>query len=122
MTKNFPHAVLYGSAVYQGFQTMHPYFSQEIDHILAHIQESVRGSQTGGLLRGTAEHARLEISIPFTLGSLDYNSVKDYMTDCWYSHMFKFVSDQPIEIVVLYFLTCKDIYIRCYVSFKSVVQ
>ena len=99
MAKNFSHAVLYGPAVYQGLQTMHPYFSQEIDRISTHIQESVRGSQTGGLLRGTAEQARLEIGIPFTVGSVAYNYIKDYMTHCWYGHMFKFISDQPIEIV-----------------------
>ena len=96
MAKNFPHAVLYGPSLYQGFQTN---FSKEIDHISTHIQESVRWSQTGGLLRGRAEYIRLESGIPFSICSVDYKSVEDYLTDCWYRHILKLVSAQPIEIV-----------------------
>ena len=99
MTAKFPRSVLYSPNLYQGFQVMYPYFNQEICHIMAHLQESVNLSQTGQLLRGTAEAFRLEIGVPFTLGTVDFRIGSDYTTDCWYKHMWNFVDAHPIEII-----------------------
>ena len=88
MSNIFPHIVLYGPDLYQGlFQVMHPYFNQEICHIMTHLQESVIFSQTGQLLRDTAEAFRLEIGVPFTMGTVDFKIGSEYTTDCWYKHM-----------------------------------
>ena len=92
-------SVLYGPDLYQGFQVMDPYFNQEIFHIMTHLQESVNLSQTGQLLRGTPEAFRLEIGVPFTLGTVNFTIGSEYTTDCWYKHMWKFADAQPIEII-----------------------
>jgi len=99
MSKTFTRAVFYGPDHYQGFNVMHPYFNQEITHITTHVQESVNGSQTGKLLQGSAEAFRLELGLPFTLGTVKYDLVAPYLSDCWYKHLFKFVSKQPLEII-----------------------
>ena len=99
MAKNFPRDVFYVPDLYQGFQVMHPYFNQEICHIVTLLQESVSSSQTGKLLRGTAEAFRLEIGVPFTMGTVDFKIGSKYKTDCWYKHMWKFVDAHPIEII-----------------------
>ena len=54
MAATFPRSVLYSPDLYQGFQVMHPYFNEDICHIMTHFQESVNLSQTGQLLRSTA--------------------------------------------------------------------
>ena len=50
------------------------------------LQESVVDSQTGKLLYLTAEALRLEIGLPFDLGTTDYSIYSAYTTDCWYKH------------------------------------
>ena len=99
LVKSFPHAILYGPDLYQGFQVMHPYYNQEICHIMTHLQESANGSQTGLLLRGTAEAFRLELGLPFSLGSTNYKICSAYTTDCWYKHLWEFVERNPIDII-----------------------
>ena len=41
----------------------------------------------------------LKSGLPFTLGTVKYDLVAPYLSDCWYKHLFKFVSKQPLEIV-----------------------
>ena len=43
MAKTFPHKVLYGPDLYQALATYHPYFLQEIIHIMT-ISRSRRAS------------------------------------------------------------------------------
>ena len=74
---------------------MHPYFNQEICHIMTHLQDSVNLSQTGQLLRGIAGAFWLEIGVPFTLDTVDFKIGTEYTIDCWYKHMWKFVDASP---------------------------
>ena len=102
MSKHFLLAVFYGPEYYQCFHVMHPYFNQEVTHITTHVQESVNrinGSQTAKLLQGSAEAFRLELGLPFTLGTVKYDNVAPYLSDCWYKCLFKFVSKQPLEVI-----------------------
>ena len=68
MVRNMPHTIFYfyGPEKYQGLNVYHPYFLQEITHVMILIQESVSQSQTGIILRACAEAFRVEIGIPFS--------------------------------------------------------
>ena len=98
MSMSFPRDVLFGPALFQGYQLQHPYFTQEISHITTLLQKSVRNSQTGQLQRLTAECFRLELGIPFELGSTPYKPFDSYATDCWYKSLWKFAAEHPIKI------------------------
>ena len=37
MANTFPHKVIYGPDLYQGLAIQHPYFLQEIMHIMTHL-------------------------------------------------------------------------------------
>jgi hypothetical protein len=39
MAKSFPQKVLYGPELYQGMDMKHPFFLQELSHIMTHVQE-----------------------------------------------------------------------------------
>ena len=93
-----PRASRFGPERFQGFNIHHPFFLQQISHIMTLLQESVADSQTGKLLRLTAESLRLEIGIPFELGTCDYSICSAYTTDCWYKHLWEFVQSQPVSI------------------------
>jgi len=49
---------------------------------MTHIQESVRKSQTDGLLRLIAEAFRVELGVVFTLGSISPFRYGTYVPDC----------------------------------------
>ena len=93
MSMNFPTDVLFG-----GYQLQHPFFTQEISHIMTLLQESVWNSQTGQLLRLTAECLRLELGILLTLGTTPYQPFESYVTNCWYKSIWKFGSQHPHEV------------------------
>ena len=99
MAKTFPHKVLYGLDLYQGLAIHHSYFLQEIMHIMTHIQESMCKSQTGGLLRLSAEAFRVELGVLFTLGSTSSFCHGYYITDCWHKTLWNFIEAHSMEIV-----------------------
>ena len=59
----------------------------------------MRSSQTGQLLRVTAERFRLELGIPSQLGLTPYKPFASYVTDCWYkTTIWKLAAEYPIQI------------------------
>ena len=98
MSRTFPRHVFYGPSLYQGFGFIHPYLLQEFSHIATLFQESVRSSQTGRILRLTAESLRLELGIPLHLGVTPYHPFASYVTPCWYKHVWKFFSVHPVSL------------------------
>ena len=82
ISKNAPRSALYAPDCYQGFGIMNPYLNQEISHIIALFQESVANSQTGKLLRLTAESFRLELGLPLD-AAYNHSICSAYTTDCW---------------------------------------
>ena len=98
ISMNFPRGVLFAPALFQGHQLQHPYFTQGISHITTLLQEYIRNSQTGQLLRLTVECLRLELGILFELSSTPYKPLASYVTDCWYKPLWKFVAQHPIKI------------------------
>ena len=66
---------------------------------MTHIQEWVFKSQTVGLLRLSAEAFRVELGVPFTLGTTSSFRYIYYVPDCWYKMLWKFIEAHPVEIV-----------------------
>ena len=99
MAKTFPRKVLYGPDLYQGLEIRHPYFLQQISKIMAHIQELASHTQTGDLLELVAEAFRVELGVPFTLGSVPSYRYGKYIPNCWYKSLWEFAQSQPIEII-----------------------
>ena len=83
---------MYGPSLYKGLDINHPYYTQGITKMLTCVQECAIGSQTGSLIKTSAEELMLEIGIPMTLGSVDWEVAKEYTTFCWYTHLATFVS------------------------------
>ena len=63
VSKNISRPSLFGPTKYQGFGIQHPYFSQQIKHIATLFQEVHSNTQTGLILRATAEQFRLELGL-----------------------------------------------------------
>ena len=65
---------------------------------MACIQECAISSQTGQFMLQTAEDFMLELGYPVTLGSLNYDVAKTYLTPSWYGNLAKFVSSQALDV------------------------
>jgi hypothetical protein len=102
MTKSFPRKVLYGPELYQGMDMKHPFFLQEISHIMTHVQEAVCQSQTGQMIQMTAEAFRIDIGVPFLLNKTVYDDQRYafYTPQCWYKTLWKFVSSDEFKIEI----------------------
>ena len=67
MAAKFPRKVLYSPDLYEGMNIQHPYYKQGIQKIITCIQGSAIGSQTGKLIKFSAEEFMLKIDITLTL-------------------------------------------------------
>jgi hypothetical protein len=102
MAKSFPRKVLYGLELYQGMDMKHPFFLQEISHIMTHVQEAVCQSQIGQMIQMTAEAFQIEIRVPFLLNKTVYDDQRYafYTPQCWYITLWKFVSSDKYKIEI----------------------
>ena len=57
--RNFPRDVFYSTSTYQGLSVMHPWYRQQIVHIITLCKETVHGTPTGELLIANTEQLRL---------------------------------------------------------------
>ena len=55
ISKNAPRAVLFGPKSLHGFGLSHPYFQQQICHVETLLQQVLSCTQTGTILRASAE-------------------------------------------------------------------
>ena len=86
--------------LYQGFGWKNPFYLQGIKHLFVLIQESVNpDSQTGMLLRATAELFRVDLGINLDLSTTNPKFFLQYARPCWYSHFWKFLHKTDLEIV-----------------------
>ena len=98
ISKSAPRAALFGPKSLQGFGLRHPYFQQQVCHIETLLQQVLSGTQTGNILRASAEQFRLEIGVPFRIGSCSYRLYSSYTTDGWYKDLWRFLSGSSLHI------------------------
>ena len=98
MARKFPRGVLYGPDLYEGLNIKHPYYSQGIIQLMACIQKCAIASQTVQFIQQSTESFMLELGYPVTLGNLNYQVAKNYLTISWYGHLAKFVFSQVLDV------------------------
>ena len=99
VSKNISCASLFGPVKYQGSGILHPYFHQQIKHVSTLIQEVSAGTQTGLLLRASAEQFRLELGFPFDITACNYPIHSVYITPSWYASLWRFFSVSPAIVI-----------------------
>ena len=82
-SSKYPREVLFGPKEYQGIGLPHPWYTQELLHIATLITELTNGTQTGQLLRATAEQLTLELGVPGPLGVQNYEKYDLLATPSW---------------------------------------
>ena len=98
MDRKFPHAVLYGPTCLQGFGILHPWYHQEITHLLVCLKQTTLGGITGSLISASLEQLRLEVGLPGWLTDHDFPKFQVLATDSWITTVWKFTSSFKIEL------------------------
>ena len=61
ISSKFPCDVLYGPSTFQGFGNIHPWYHQQLIHLIKLMEHTQQNTMTGQLLRTFFEQLRLEI-------------------------------------------------------------
>ena len=80
--KKVQRGVLYGPDLYKGLNIKHPYYNQGITKLMACVQECDISSQTGSLIKTSAEDLILELGYFMTLCLLIRKVAMQYLTPC----------------------------------------
>jgi hypothetical protein len=96
--KNFPRDVFYSTSKYQGLSVMHPWYRQQIVHLITLCKETFNGTPTGELLLANAEQLRLEIGLPDSFTSAPLDLVSPYMTRGWLKDLLLFLHQFHIKL------------------------
>jgi hypothetical protein len=95
---NFPRDILYGPACFQGFGILHPWYDQEITHLLICLKQTQMGGITGCLISASMEQLRLEVGLPGWLTDYDLSIFYVLATSSWIATVWEFASRFKIEI------------------------
>jgi hypothetical protein len=78
--RTFPRAVLYGPSLVQGLEVFHPWYHQEILHLLTILNHTEQKTITGQLLTTSFEQLRLELGTSGYLTDTSYKTVQKMVT------------------------------------------
>ena len=98
LDRKFPHAILYGPACLQGFGIIHPWYHQEITHLLVCLKQTQLGGITGSLISASLEQLRLEVGLPGWLTDHDFSIFGGLATESWITSVWQFTSRFHIEL------------------------
>ena len=98
-TRNAPWIPLFAPGLFQGLGWRHPYYTQGLCHIQTLLQASISCSQTGALLRHTAEAFWVKLGVPFSLGCTSYKRYSSYVPRSWYKSTWEFVDDMTFRFI-----------------------
>ena len=96
--RKFPRAVLYGPRNLQGFGILHPWFHQEIKHLITCVQHSLLSTITRSLITATTEQIRLELGMPGYITDHNFDIAYSYLTTSWIKDVFAFCYKYGIKL------------------------
>jgi hypothetical protein len=96
--RSFPRDVLYGLTNLQGFGLMHPWYDQELRHLLVCFKQTTAGGITGSLISASLEQLCLEVGLPGWLTDHAFETYRLLTTPSWITTVWAFASRFHIEI------------------------
>jgi hypothetical protein len=98
IASKFPRDVLFGPTTAQGFGVMHPWYHQQLLHIIALLEHTQQQTMTGQLLSTSYEQLRLEMGTSGYMTDNKYSTMKDLVTKTWITDLWAFVDKFKIKI------------------------
>jgi hypothetical protein len=98
IARTFPRDVLYGPPSAQGLGILHPWYHQELIHLITLIEHTQKRTMTGQFILASFEQLRLEIGIPGFLTSSSFQEFKVMITPSWLTNLWDFLQRFGIEL------------------------
>jgi hypothetical protein len=95
LDRHFPCDILYGPKRLQGFGILHPWFHQEIIHLLVCLKQTSLGGFTGRQISASVKQMCLEAGVLGWFTDHDYDTYAPVLTGSWiqsvwhFAHRFK---------------------------------
>ena len=99
MQRNFPRAVVYGPAKFQGLGVKDPYLTQGIEKIRAIIDTPLLKSGTFDRITAVVEQFYVQVGTSAGLETDPKLFAKAVDDDTWISHVWKFLREQNISVL-----------------------
>jgi hypothetical protein len=96
--RNFPRDILYGPKSLQGFGIRHPWYHQEIVHLLVCFKQTTISGITGGQISASTEQMRLEVGLSGWFTDHDFDIYKTLLTDSWIKTVWQFAHRFKLDI------------------------
>ena len=96
--RNFPRDILYGPKSLQGLGILHPWYHQEIVHLLVCLKQPTIGGITGRQISASTEQMRLEAGLSGWFTDHDFATHESLITDSWIKTVWKFADRFQIKI------------------------
>ena len=98
ISSKFPRDVLYGPSTFQGFGVIHPWYHQQLTHLIVLMEHTQQNTITGQLLTTSFEQLRLEIGTSGFLTDNPYKALQATTTKTWLSDLWEFAARFQIQI------------------------
>jgi hypothetical protein len=98
MASKFPRDILCGPATIQGFGVMHPWYNQQITHLVTLLEHTQQQTMTGQLLETSYEQLRLEMGTWGFMTDAEHKIMKDTVTKTWLSDLWAFLDKFQIQL------------------------
>jgi hypothetical protein len=98
LARTFPRDILYGPTKVQGFGVIHPWYHQQLLHLIALLKHTQQHTMTGQLLSTSYEQLRLEMGTPGFITDTPFQIVKSAITHTWITDLWNFLDRFQIKI------------------------
>ena len=94
----FPRDIFFGPVKYQGFGCKHPYYHQEMLHVVTLVNEILNTTQTGQLLIVSLEELVRDLGVAEPLHRVPYRTYVPCTKNSWITTLWRFVNYHSISI------------------------
>jgi hypothetical protein len=94
----FPRSLLYSPLKFQGLNVKHPWYRQEIIHLVTLCKETVHGTPTGELLTANAAQMRLEMGTSGRFTDANLVRMAPYLTTSWFKDLLLFLTKYKLSL------------------------
>jgi hypothetical protein len=91
LARTFPRDILYGPTKVQGFGVIHPWYHQQLLHLIALLEHTQQHTMTGQLLSTSYEQLRLEMGTPGFITDTPFQIMKSTITHTWITDLWNFL-------------------------------
>jgi hypothetical protein len=98
IARTFLRDILFGPTKAQEFGMFHPWYNQQITHLIALLEHTQQNTMTGQLLSTSYKQLRLEMGTTGFMTDVSYKIMKETVTKTWITDLWEFLDKFQIQL------------------------